>query len=363
MPRLDLLLADLITLASGGWAMARALLRDRFGPLAMANAWSGWLEVAGLAAAAHGRFYRGQRRLALGLLALAGWQASRAVALRLPARLGPTPLLGAATAGGAQPRGTDLRLLTLNLLYTHSRCDGFVALIQREQPDVVCLQELTPPVAERLCALLGDDYPHRLLAPSAGSNGYGILSRLPLVAGDFLQTPGGVSRYAQRATVLVGGREIDVYNCHLMPPLGKTFRYLGPTIATRLREAQITAMVEAIRTVGRPAVVAGDFNLTPYQEGYRLLAPTLTDSWLEAGVGTGVTWPLSILPQFTRFVPLLRIDYCWHTAELQATRSRVAYTLTGSDHCPVVVDLAWAVGQAAIAPDGGRSQARPATTI
>jgi endonuclease/exonuclease/phosphatase (EEP) superfamily protein YafD len=332
LKEITIVIADVVAGAVALWALARAAVRDQVGALAMVNAWSGWLESVGLAAAGHSRFYRGQRRLGLVLLGLAGLRAWRALDWRLPVAAPPAT-------------NCELRLLSFNLLYRCHQADRYAAVIQQEQPDLIFLQELTPQIADDLGVLLGEDYPYRQIEASKGSNGYGILSRLPLGEYSFLRTPGGISRYAMRSSLMVEGRRIDLYNCHLMPPLGKVFLRLGPLAATQLRSAQIKAITDEVASSGRPAIVAGDCNLSPYQQTYDLFQPVLRDSWLEAGQGPGTTWPLNILPLPWATPPLIRIDLCWHTPELQAVRAHVVYSLTGSDHCPLVVDLAWASAQ------------------
>ncbi|HYN88264.1 MAG TPA: endonuclease/exonuclease/phosphatase family protein [Ardenticatenaceae bacterium] len=320
-------LADLTVLSVAAWAAARWRFKDRFGALAMLNAWSGWIEAGGLVAAGLTMWARRYLAGAAGFFAAAGAVAWHAIEWRSPP--------------GAPEAPVDLRLFSLNLLHDHPSGDAFARLIQRERPDVVLLQELTPSIACQLLAAVGDDYAYRLLAATSGSYGFGILSRHPLQEKALLRRPG--SRYVQIATLSVSGRDLDLYNCHLLPPTGRLFRYLGPTVATRLREQQIRIVAERIAAAGRPAVVSGDFNLTPWQQAYGMLVEVLVDSWCEAGSGPGVTWPkyISLLPVPHRTLPLLRLDYCFHTSELLARRAHVLYDHTGSDHCALVVDLAW----------------------
>ncbi|HBY98614.1 MAG: endonuclease/exonuclease/phosphatase family protein [Ardenticatenaceae bacterium] len=336
LPRLDILLADLTVLGTLAWRVARSLSGDRFGPLAMANAWSDWLETAGLAAAGHSLFHRKRFLAGLALLAVGAVRAWQASQWRLPH---DEPLAPA-----------DLRVFTQNLLWPHRSGDGFTQLIQREQPDVLMLQELTPVIAGHILAELGNDYPHRFLEPAEGSFGFGLLSHSPLSGGEILRWPGG-RRYVQIATTVVAGCEVDLYNCHLLPPLGKHLNRLGASRVTRLREAQIRLLTERILATERPAIMAGDFNLTPSQQAYDLLTPPLIDAWSEAGRGPGVTWPLNMLPLPWHTIPLLRLDYCFHTPDFVARRTRVLYSRTGSDHCPLVVDLAFAQPQV-LATDG-----------
>src|SRR5690554_2095558 len=183
--RFYLRLTDLIALTVLTWRIARQLIGDRFGPLAMLNAWADWLETAGLAAGGSSLVQRGYRWAGVAALlgaVLRGWHATQ---WRLP---NPDP-----TAP------TDLRIFTLNLLHHHDSGDDFARQIRREQPDVVVLQELTPRVARDLLAGLGDDYPYRLIEAIDGYSGFGIFSRRPLTDGGILRWPG--NRFAQVATI------------------------------------------------------------------------------------------------------------------------------------------------------------------
>jgi endonuclease/exonuclease/phosphatase (EEP) superfamily protein YafD len=68
-----------------------------------------------------------------------------------------------------------------------------------------------------------------------------------------------------------------------------------------------------------------------------MISRHLRDSYQEVGWGFGHTYPTT--PQsFGISVPLLRIDYVFHSAELVALRARVGPD-GGSDHLPVVADL------------------------
>ena len=87
-----------------------------------------------------------------------------------------------------------------------------------------------------------------------------------------------------------------------------------------------------------PLVVLGDFNLTDQQSLYPALTRRLRDAHRDSGWGLGFT--------FTRFpsigLPMWRIDYVFHSTHLVAVRTTVG-NYGGSDHRPVIADLAFAV--------------------
>jgi endonuclease/exonuclease/phosphatase (EEP) superfamily protein YafD len=58
------------------------------------------------------------------------------------------------------------------------------------------------------------------------------------------------------------------------------------------------------------------------------------DSFAAAGSGFGLSW--SLTPSIP---PMLRIDYVWHSAALRTVQAQIAER-RGSDHLPVIVDIA-----------------------
>jgi endonuclease/exonuclease/phosphatase family metal-dependent hydrolase len=80
-------------------------------------------------------------------------------------------------------------------------------------------------------------------------------------------------------------------------------------------------------------IVGGDLNATPDTRAVRRISAALTDVWLGAGDGQGLTFPAA--------APAARIDYVFVGGQVQVTRARVAAAdaSNASDHLPVSVDL------------------------
>jgi endonuclease/exonuclease/phosphatase (EEP) superfamily protein YafD len=88
-------------------------------------------------------------------------------------------------------------------------------------------------------------------------------------------------------------------------------------------------------------VLTGDFNETEWSHPYELLTELLEDSFRDAGRGFGHTYPSQLTWRGWRIaVPLVRIDYIFHSADLAAPRAWVG-PHGGSDHLPVVAELAF----------------------
>jgi endonuclease/exonuclease/phosphatase family metal-dependent hydrolase len=160
--------------------------------------------------------------------------------------------------------------------------------------------------------------------------------------------------YALRVTLQTPAGPVDVYNVHLLSVGSAAMRKTGFDGNFRERERQVQALVTEVTRRDCPALLLGDHNMTEGNEAYRLAVAGLTDAWAVAGRGPGWTWPRTGAPfnepeQVRR--PQLRLDYCFCTPDVRPQHMHVVYDLTGSDHCPIVVD-------AVIDPPRGRNGKR-----
>lgn len=217
------------------------------------------------------------------------------------------------------------RLMTVNLL--HDRCDvaDFASALERFDPDVVVTQELGP-----ICAdVLASAYPGHRLRPALDFTGRGIATRLPATFGD-VDMPG---RPGTSASLDVGGGVVRLAGIHLLNPI--TFPW---GLSVRGRGRQLRGLFEWLdEDVDTPVVVAGDFNASPRWPAYKSTAARLTDLVAERATRDGLraerTWAWR--PGWPR---LLRID---HVFGRGVTADHVGvHTIAGTDHAPLVVDLA-----------------------
>ena len=83
-------------------------------------------------------------------------------------------------------------------------------------------------------------------------------------------------------------------------------------------------------------LIAGDFNITDQSADYQRITVVYDDSYKQVGYGMGTTFPAHI-----PFLPsLLRIDYVFHSEDFTPLQADVLYSSGGSDHRPLVVELA-----------------------
>lgn len=238
----------------------------------------------------------------------------------------------------ADESGLSIQVVTFN---TQLQVHGLEPWLRALDADVVLLQEVTEAHLD-LAIRLRDRYPYRADQPSVWGNM--VLSRHPIRSAEDLVAYG--HSVPQRLVLDIAGREVVVYNVHLAWPIGPS-RIAGvPTFHLqallgydeRPRNAQLRRLLEDLRQETRPFIVAGDFNLSEHSLIYREVAEAMHDAFRHAGSGWGNSWPAERVAGLA-LPPLIRIDYIWHSSQLQSLRAQVGPRL-GSDHLPVIATLA-----------------------
>lgn len=213
-----------------------------------------------------------------------------------------------------------IRVISVNVLATNPNAAALIRVLRSAQPDIFAIVELTEPFMDAL-AEFAAAWPHQMLLPEPGTFGIGVYSRWPLDAVDVIELEGVPAIDAR-----IGGNEGGWHfvAAHLMPPMSSTM--------AELRNAQLRALAEHVRTIDAAHVVVGDFNLSPYSPLFEdFLRLTRLHSTLR-GLGPTYTWP--------SFFPLLgiAIDHVLVSDAFTVTAYSRADGI-GSDHYPVVVDM------------------------
>jgi endonuclease/exonuclease/phosphatase family metal-dependent hydrolase len=227
--------------------------------------------------------------------------------------------------------GTDGRLC-------HER---IADVIERFNPDVVCLQELdaqrersgrldqTRAIAEILAM---DSHFHPALRVAEEEYGDAILSRHPLrlLRACALPTPPSLFLKEQRGaiwvSVTIDGREVQVINTHFGLGRGERRQQASAILGDE--------WLGAARAAG-PVVVCGDFNSPAGGVVHRMFREALTDAQLEVPIiGTRRT--------FATAFPFVCLDYIFVTPEIRVEAveiPRTPLTRAASDHFPLIADL------------------------
>jgi endonuclease/exonuclease/phosphatase (EEP) superfamily protein YafD len=222
--------------------------------------------------------------------------------------------------------GSHLRLMSMNLKYTHADPELIVDQIRRFNPDVLLVEDYTPFAESALARHLGSDYPHRCLKPNF-LEGLAIYSRRPF-EGEPTEIFTDEVRQ-MRGVIKLDGSPLVIYLEHPFSP-----RSLQRIIGNRRATAYIA---QEVMSEQDPVIVAGDFNFTSSTPNAEALqAAGLRDAFDLAGHGRGSTWPVE--PRWLRWLPGFRIDHVYVSRSLSCKQFFVG-EYDGSDHPPIVADV------------------------
>ncbi len=239
---------------------------------------------------------------------------------------------------------STLKLVTFNVLPVNPDLERIAVWLEQTDADIVLLQELGPTYSETIFERLSDLYPHTKFL--SGSNS-ALLSRYVVTESGLISLGSWV---VNRHVLNIDDKSLAVYNIHMPMPVHEQRRLILPTnngllnLAQRYdetyRNQNIRTLLRIIQQEGLPYIVAGDFNTSDNALIYAEMATVMQDAYRETNVGWGGTWPADIgeegVPAF--IPPLLRIDYVWHSPDLQAVTSHIGPNLQ-SDHLPLMVTL------------------------
>jgi vancomycin resistance protein VanJ len=193
--------------------------------------------------------------------------------------------------------------------------------LMKTQPDLIALEELTPPALPAYAATLASDYPHHTVQGTVG-----LWSKYPLAGARLVDIkPNGIGadwNRGLRATVRMPQGYIAVYVAHL------------PSVRLRLRDGFSSAWRDESAALLGAAIAAeqldkvillGDLNSTVDDRGLDPVSSQMTST----GSGFAFSWPAAL--------PVARIDQIMTRS---ATVTNVwSLPATGSDHLPIAARI------------------------
>jgi endonuclease/exonuclease/phosphatase (EEP) superfamily protein YafD len=234
----------------------------------------------------------------------------------------------------ARTEGTGtgtLRVVVANLLAPRPT-PALAREILAADADVVLVEELSDVWDELLREEgLYERYPHHVTdvhSVRADYFGIGIFSRIPLTSTEIEPLDEDFIPMA-RADLEVGGRVVRVYAIHAAPPSSSDWLPIW--------DRQMDLLRDRFRAEGaderRVLLAGGDFNASPYSNGYRrLMDAGMEEAHESVGRGLATTWPNGLFP-----FPPMRLDHLFvRGATVDSVREGVG---EGSDHLPLVIDL------------------------
>lgn len=227
-------------------------------------------------------------------------------------------------AAGA-PGGTELTVLSANVLVGTADTGALAALIATERPDLVSLPEAGPDFRDKLMPLLTDlGYRSWVSTARGTSDGEGVVLLASARAGELTVTTGPPLRHRQlRATGgILGARSF--YAVHPEAPMTPH--------RTAFWRSDLALIGEWCAHVPAP-IVAGDFNATLDHAAMRTALGGCRSAADGTGRGLHGTFPASLPPALG-----LQIDHVLVPDTARVTRFDIV-EVAGSDHRGVLVGL------------------------
>ncbi|MDI6026485.1 endonuclease/exonuclease/phosphatase family protein [Corticibacterium sp. UT-5YL-CI-8] len=212
------------------------------------------------------------------------------------------------------------RLMQLNLRYDNTAVQEVMELIERVQPDVITLQEVSAAWRASL-GPLSEVYPYNLICPAPhGVFGVAIFSRQAF-------TEGAEKRCLDYGRMAVAsfdfaGRSADVVSLHLDWPWPAD------------QSSEIDGLVPVLSALGETALLGGDFNATPWSAAVHRVAVA---GGLTMMPSPGSTWLYRALPHVIDRLGL-PIDQVMSKGDLRIRSARLGPRI-GSDHLAVLVEF------------------------
>lgn len=207
------------------------------------------------------------------------------------------------------------------------------AFIQKESPDILCLQEYNPSVS------FSELYPYQFAKMTNRKKTFGqiIYAKFPIISSGSIDFPDSGNNAIYIDVVIVKDT-LRVYNMHFQSfKLKPSFSDLQEEDSKRLlgrlgdafekQEKQLNLFLEHEKASPYKVILAGDFNNSATSYVYRKAKGEKVDAFAKAGSGTGKTFTFDFLP--------LRIDFIladptWEVIEFKN------YDIELSDHFPIM---------------------------
>ncbi|MBO4665999.1 MAG: endonuclease/exonuclease/phosphatase family protein [Paludibacteraceae bacterium] len=257
----------------------------------------------------------------------------------------------------------QLTVLTYNThqmeMYTKAHQNRIIRYLQRQDVDVVCLQEVDVYKDDKYLTLPEmrkalDKYPYTYfdfkIYNKRHQYGIAVFSKYPLINKHTIRytSRGNISNYCD---LVVGTDTLRLFNNHLesnkltitdLPDTleSEAIRLSAHRISDKLgsaraiRHEQARAIRQEIDSSPYPVIVAGDFNAIPLSYTYlKIRGSDLRDCFLESSVGH---WGATLTKRHIG----IRIDYVLCSPSLHPAEVRID-KLNYSDHYPVRATIKW----------------------
>ncbi len=231
--------------------------------------------------------------------------------------------------------GTELRIMTYNVLFSNPDYDAVSNVILTYQPDIIALQEVRPRMMKEVAKQIGADYPYSLLGTENQYGTTAVFSKYPILNSYVLDLQAG--RPAVVIQTKINETKITFISTHLR---AYGLRWVPlPEIPNAIRQRtveqnqQANLLLEEIEKLGGTAIIGCDCNSKETSSSYRILARNMSNAAREIG------WTIEDHPiaNVKPDINLNHIDYVFYQGKIEPTGVYKVKDNGGSDHLPLLV--------------------------
>lgn len=248
-------------------------------------------------------------------------------AIGVAANVAPMAAFFVPAPAAAHASSHQLRIMAANVNYRNSDYAAMLQAIHKQNPDIVGLLEVNGTWVDEMSPLRSE-YPFAVLRPEEGAFGLALYSRFPV---NTLQSSPYAEKGTQTAIAIefpMQQQSVSLRLAHLMAPTTQE--------KAALRNAQMNRIVDMMENDrSQEQILIGDLNITPWSPYYRQFEAAANLTNAARGQGYSPTWPAG----FSLFK--IPIDHCLVSDGLQVRQFRRGADI-GSDHLPIIVDVAFA---------------------
>ncbi len=228
------------------------------------------------------------------------------------------------------PSGDTFSVMTANLHIGRAHTDEIIDIIDRDNADVLVLQEITPTaLAELDRAGLDLRLTYRAGSAETGRDGIMVFANAPL-------------REIGRIDSATPGYDVEMATSRGPIHILATHP-TAPNNGVAQWSSDLDSVVANSRASVGPTVVAGDFNATLDHPQLRALMKSgFRDASADAGPSWRPTWPSpgNLRLKEIRLPSLFALDHVFIRGPLEATHART-HVVGGTDHRALVTDISW----------------------
>lgn len=208
------------------------------------------------------------------------------------------------------------KISSINLLSSNSELELVKDYIQKEDPDILVLMELTPRWEKELKPII-DDFPFKILMTRTDNFGIALLSKFKMESSVDYVDPHNKPTIISRLTIK--NHIFSIIATHPVPPINQT--------SFDSRNKQLQHLLNQSTDYSENVILIGDLNTSSFSNHFQaLISQDLKDSRI--GFGLLPTWPA----EFTIFQTTL--DHCLVSQHLKIIE-RASGNYVGSDHLPI----------------------------